>query len=73
MDLIEEAFAAAFYRAPQFLWVFPVVLGLWLGRVWLLCARGELNDDPVAFAVRDKVSLALGGVLAASLAAALAL
>lgn len=73
MYLIEEAFRLGVYRAHQFLWAFPIVLALWLGRIWLLCGRGELNDDPVAFAVRDRISLALGVVLAGSLAAALAL
>jgi 4-hydroxybenzoate polyprenyltransferase/phosphoserine phosphatase len=71
MYLIEEAFETNFYRSPQFLWVFPVVLALWLGRIWLLCGRGELNDDPVAFAVRDKISIGLGAVLALALACAL--
>ncbi|WP_162143783.1 UbiA family prenyltransferase [Hellea balneolensis] len=35
----------------------------WLMRVWLLAHRGELNDDPVLFAAKDKTSLALGGVI----------
>jgi 4-hydroxybenzoate polyprenyltransferase len=62
--LIEDAFGAGFYLAPVFLWSFPAILFLWIGRVWLLCHRGELNDDPVAFAVRDRTSLALAGVMA---------
>jgi len=33
---------------------------LFLGRIWLLASRGELNEDPVAFAVKDKVSYLLG-------------
>jgi hypothetical protein len=53
----------AFYGAPQFLWITPVALFLWLGRVWLKSQRGELDDDPVAFALHDKPSLALGGLL----------
>ncbi len=73
MYLIEEAFRAKYYAMPQALWVLPMVLALWLGRVWLLCGRGELNDDPVAFAVRDRVSLALGGLMGVALLAALAL
>jgi hypothetical protein len=33
--------------------------------VWLLASRGELDDDPVVFALRDRISLAVGaGVLA---------
>jgi hypothetical protein len=64
--LINDAFSDALYGFPQLLWVAPVVIGLWLGRVWLLCGRGILNDDPVVFAVSDKVSLALGGCVLAS-------
>jgi len=71
MYLIEEAFLAGFYGAPQFMWTFPVVLALWLGRIWLLCGRGALDDDPVVFAVRDKISLALGGFLGLNLMAAI--
>jgi len=28
--------------------------------VWLLGSRGEMDDDPVVFAIRDRVSLAVG-------------
>lgn len=70
--LINEAFAARLYRSPELLWAAPVLLGLWLGRVWLLCGRGILNDDPVAFAVTDRISIWLGfGVLASFGSAAL--
>jgi 4-hydroxybenzoate polyprenyltransferase len=59
--LIEGAFVAAHFDAPEVLWGCPIVLLLWLSRVWLLSSRGELNEDPVEFAVRDRVSLMLGG------------
>ncbi len=39
---------------------------MWISRIWLLCHREQLNDDPVAFAIRDKVSIALGGIMALS-------
>jgi hypothetical protein len=40
----------------------------WLYRVWLLGSRGEMDDDPVVFALRDRVSLAVGvGVLAVAI------
>lgn len=58
--LIAEAFLQAFYVHPQLLWGVPVLLFLFLGRIWLLCHRGELDDDPVAFAVRDRASLICG-------------
>lgn len=39
------------------------VLTYWLMRIWFLAHRKQLNDDPVLFAVRDKVSLGLGAVI----------
>lgn len=62
--LIEDAFSEAFYADPVWLWSFPAVLFLWIGRVWFVSHRGELHDDPVAFAVKDRTSLMLGTVMA---------
>ena len=53
------------YRRPQLLWLIMPLLILWLCRVWLLASRGELNEDPLAFALTDRVSLALGAAVAA--------
>jgi len=37
---------------------------LWISRVWLLASRGKMNEDPVVFALVDRMSLLLGlGVL----------
>lgn len=62
--LIEDAFPNGLYPNPDWLLVAPVVIGLWTVRIWLLAHRGELDDDPVSFAVRDRLSLAMGGLLA---------
>jgi hypothetical protein len=35
----------------------PILL-FWTGRIWLLTQRGQVDDDPVVFAMKDKVSLA---------------
>lgn len=70
--LIEDAFPRQQYAEPQLLWAGPPILFLFLGRLWLLCQRGELNDDPVAFAMRDRVSLALGAAMVAIALLALA-
>jgi 4-hydroxybenzoate polyprenyltransferase/beta-phosphoglucomutase-like phosphatase (HAD superfamily) len=70
MYLMEGAFPSGFYTAPVFLWAMPVVVGGWLTRVWLLAHRGELDDDPVAFAIRDRVSIVLGLLLGAAFLAA---
>jgi 4-hydroxybenzoate polyprenyltransferase len=59
---------SALYNNPaQLLWLCPVVL-YWLSRVWLLAGRGELDHDPVMFAVRDRTSWVLGGIAVVILA-----
>ncbi len=68
--LANEAFRHAVLSAPLALWIFPMVLVLFMGRIWLLAGRDELNDDPVAFAVKDRPSLGLAGIAALSFAVA---
>lgn len=48
------------YRHASRLWLIVPLLIYWLYRVWLVASRGELDDDPVVFALRDRVSLMLG-------------
>jgi len=61
---INDPAAAALYRHPERLWlVVPVVL-LWLFRIWMLASRGEMNEDPVVYAITNKSSLLLGAVMA---------
>jgi 4-hydroxybenzoate polyprenyltransferase len=55
--LTQEAFVAAHLAAPKLLWAFPPILFLITGRIWLVSGRGELHDDPVAFALKDRSSL----------------
>lgn len=57
------------YRHPNRLWLVTPLMIFWLSRVWLLASRGELNEDPVVFAVTDRMSLFIG-LLAAMVAAA---
>jgi 4-hydroxybenzoate polyprenyltransferase/phosphoserine phosphatase len=58
------------YHHPNFLWLSVPLIILWLNRVWLLAGRGELNEDPVAFALTDRISVAIGAavVIVAALA-----
>jgi 4-hydroxybenzoate polyprenyltransferase len=50
----------ALYKHPARLWMIVPLLVYWINRVWLLASRGELDDDPVIFAIRDRISLAVG-------------
>lgn len=55
------------YASPQVLWLLPLPLLYWLNRVWMMARRGEVDSDPVAFALRDPRSLSVGAILAALL------
>ena len=58
------------YERPELLWAICPLLLYWLARMTLLANRGEMDSDPVEFALRDRVSwLAVAGILAAFLAA----
>jgi 4-hydroxybenzoate polyprenyltransferase len=52
--------AAQLYGHTKRLWLLIPVLLLWISRLWLLASRGELNEDPVVYAITDKKSLFLG-------------
>lgn len=58
--LVNEAFHKSAFTFAPLLWVFPPILFLWLARIWLLCARREMDEDPVAFSMRDRLSLFAG-------------
>jgi len=51
------------YAHPTRLWGVPVVLLYWFSRISILTHRGEMNEDPVLFAAKDRVSLACLGVI----------
>ena len=58
------------YKHADRLWLIVPMMLFWLYRAWLLGSRGEMNEDPVLFALRDRVSLAVGAcVLAMALLA----
>ncbi|MEQ9329816.1 UbiA family prenyltransferase [Thalassobaculum sp.] len=58
--LVADPLHAERLADPEWLWVVPAVLGWWVPRVWLLATRGEMHDDPVVFALKDRASLVLG-------------
>jgi 4-hydroxybenzoate polyprenyltransferase/phosphoserine phosphatase len=53
------------YRDPSLLWLIVPLMILWLCRVWLLASRGKLHEDPVVFALTDRMSLLIGVAAAA--------
>lgn len=44
------------YSNGSKLWLLTPILLYWLGRLWILTGRDEIHDDPVVFAIKDRVS-----------------
>jgi 4-hydroxybenzoate polyprenyltransferase len=53
------------YHHALRLWLIVPLLIFWLNRVWLLASRGEMEDDPLVFAMSDRISLAVGAAVVA--------
>jgi 4-hydroxybenzoate polyprenyltransferase/phosphoserine phosphatase len=50
---------AVMYAQPLYLWMVCPLLLYWISRVVMITHRGQMDDDPIVFAVRDRVSLAV--------------
>lgn len=46
----------AMYQSPKLLWALCPIFLYWISRIWILTARGDMHDDPVVFAMRDRAS-----------------
>ncbi|MFM7349327.1 MAG: UbiA family prenyltransferase [Erythrobacter sp.] len=53
------------YHTPEMLWGVCLVLLFWNTRIAILTQRGEMHDDPLVFAARDKVSLVCAALIGA--------
>lgn len=61
---INDAHTLLLYRQPQIIWLACPLLLTWISRVWMLAQRGAMDEDPLIFAVRDRVSLGIAALLA---------
>ena len=50
------------YRSPAPLWLLLPLLLYWITRVWILTARGEMHEDPVLFAITDRVTWVIAAI-----------
>ena len=60
---IESPATAALYAGRAWLWLIPPTFLYWVARLWMKTHRGEVHDDPVVFAARDRQSLLIAGIL----------
>ena len=58
------------YSEPFLLWTLPAAMVYWQSRIWLMTDRGEVHDDPLVFAATDRISWAVGAVIAIAFLAA---
>jgi 4-hydroxybenzoate polyprenyltransferase/phosphoserine phosphatase len=62
---------ARMYHSPHRLWALCVITLFWICRMLMKAHRGEMHDDPVVFALRDRASQACGVIGAGIVASAL--
>ena len=59
---IDSEPARQLYATPEILWLVCPLLLYWIARLWFKTHRGEMHDDPVVFALRDRMSLVVGAL-----------
>jgi len=52
------------YAQPLAIWLLIPILLFWVSWVWLKSSRGEMHDDPIVFAAKDKTSLSVAAITA---------
>ncbi|PTU31986.1 UbiA family prenyltransferase [Stenotrophobium rhamnosiphilum] len=59
---IQDPVSLTLYRSPQWIWGACPILLYWVSRSWMLAHRGQMHDDPMVFAFKDRVSLICGAL-----------
>ncbi|WFU33682.1 UbiA family prenyltransferase [Bradyrhizobium brasilense] len=53
------------YRHPKALWLICPILLYWIGRALMIANRRQMDDDPIVFALRDRISaIAIASIVA---------
>lgn len=53
---IQSDISMKLYKTPSSFWALCPIMLYWISRVWLLSHRGQMTQDPIIFALKDKVS-----------------
>ena len=57
------------YHHPRRLWLLCPLMLYWISRLWIKTTRGEMDDDPLVFSLKDKGSWCVfGGMIAVTIA-----
>lgn len=57
------------YKNPELVWGAVPVMLFWVHWMWMQAHRGQMHDDPLVFAVKDRISLVAGLAIALFLVA----
>ena len=44
------------YSYPEILWVICLIISFWISRLIVKSNKGEIEDDPLMYALKDKIS-----------------
>jgi 4-hydroxybenzoate polyprenyltransferase len=55
------------YPKPEMLWGLCPLFVYWISRVWLVAHRGNMHEDPIIWAFRDRVSYIVGFLMFVSM------
>jgi len=64
--------AEALYARPGLLWILCPLLLYWISHLWFIAHRGKMEHDPIVFAIEDRTSRILLGLMTAAALVALA-
>jgi hypothetical protein len=59
---INSSAVVVLYSRPLLLWLLCPMMLYWICRIWILASRGEMKEDPIAFAVHDGQTYLIGAV-----------
>ncbi len=62
---INGADTLSLYSRPVALWLLAPLLLYWVTRMWFFAHRGQMDDDPIVFTVRDRASYVIGMLVGA--------
>jgi len=57
---INSPVVTTLYSKPEGLWLLCPLLLYWLSRIWFLASRNHMPEDPILFAIKDKISYLVG-------------
>ncbi|HEX5374097.1 MAG TPA: UbiA family prenyltransferase [Aquabacterium sp.] len=55
---------AVLYKHAKVAWLLVPIMLYWISRIWMQTYRGHMDDDPLVFALKDRISLLTGAAAA---------